>query len=281
MGFSIVQHVIGADGSGTSQTTWTFTVSAMTAGNLVCGAFTYSGSGAALTPTIVDNASSQNTYSIPSGCNVFDTANGNGILGFQKVGINGGGTTFTVTFPSAVSFFRGEMLEVSGGSAGLDASTSQLQTSITTGISSGNITPSASGDFLYGYSFLSTGGISGWATAGSGFTLENDGANGETIGIADEQQTYNSVAAVAATFSSTAPSSNYITGIIAFKAATSAGCPHNLLTLGAGCGIWAAKKIQENPRVTRRDLIVPRRSLLIPRCNPVTRRGLYMPRKAA
>jgi hypothetical protein len=38
----------------------------------------------------------------------------------------------------------------------------------------------------------------------------------------------------------------------------SSGCPHTLLTMGAGCGIWAAKRLEENPILTRRGLLVPR-----------------------
>jgi hypothetical protein len=37
----------------------------------------------------------------------------------------------------------------------------------------------------------------------------------------------------------------------------SASCPHTLSLLGVGCGIWAAKKIEENVIVTRRKLILP------------------------
>jgi hypothetical protein len=30
--------------------------------------------------------------------------------------------------------------------------------------------------------------------------------------------------------------------------------------MGAGCGIWAVKKLEENPILTRRGLLVPRLS---------------------
>lgn len=34
------------------------------------------------------------------------------------------------------------------------------------------------------------------------------------------------------------------------------------MLLGVGCGIWAAKKIEENPILTRRSLLIPRRGLI-------------------
>lgn len=49
-------------------------------------------------------------------------------------------------------------------------------------------------------------------------------------------------------------------------AGAAAGCiKGSLALLGVGCGIWAAKKIEENPVLTRRGLIMPPRSTLTAR----------------
>lgn len=69
---------------------------------------------------------------------------------------------------------------------------------------------------------------------------------------------------------------NYI-GAIAFKPATAdpGGKKASLNWLGVACGIWAAKRLEQNPTLRRRDFILPRRRLL------GVRKRLILPREGA
>ena len=105
-------------------------------------------------------------------------------------------------------------------------------------------------------------------------------------GIAGAADKLGAAGSVTPGYASFTTGTNWVVIGAAFKAAAASSCAKgSLLRLGVGCGIWAAKKIEENPRLTRRDLIVPRKSLLVPRTHAdgkrlATRRGLFIPRKA-
>jgi len=79
---------------------------------------------------------------------------------------------------------------------------------------------------------------------------------------------------------------SYALGLMTFGTLAAAGglVKGSMTMMGVGLGIWAAKKIEENPRLTRRDLIAPRRSLLVPQEHvdnnrSAARRGLFLPRR--
>lgn len=248
MAYSIVQKTLGADGSGTASTSFSLTFTqAVTSGKTVMGAVMYStGSGTDNPPSSIKD-SVGNTYTVAQ--HQWDATATNGCSVFYFVNVSGAPTSLTVTWSSSISYVRIMMLEVSGISA-FDTSNSswtQLSAATTETYSSPTITPAASGEFLYGaFADLNGGVQDDPVNAGTGFTIENQSftsADGYTpnCGIADEYQTYNSTAAVAASFSVTFTnaSSAPMAAILAFKPSGGSAFPPPLLPHYSIC-IWGS-----------------------------------------
>lgn len=110
-------------------------------------------------------------------------------------------------------------------------------------------------------------------SVGSGFTMASHGLAGGTI--YSEHQVQDKAGTITPDWLSGANSYDNYIGAIAFKpsSGSSGGKRASLALFGVGCGIWAAKQIEQNPSIRRRDLLIPRRRLLRPQ------RQLSLPQK--
>jgi hypothetical protein len=91
------------------------------------------------------------------------------------------------------------------------------------------------------------------ATATGGFSYSGMSLTGGVMPMATMFYDTGAVTLnTAGPFTGTIPS-----GFSAWDTASAVNCTR--LLLGVGCGIWAAKKIEENPILRRRSLILPRR----------------------
>lgn len=218
MAFGIVQQVLGADGTSTSSTTATLTVTAITAGNCGMGFLEYAHATTLAPTSVKDNAASPNTYVQKN--HLFDSTNSNGVVMFELPNVNGGGTVITATWSTGVTFKRIAFMEVSGVAAFDIANAQGAQTGAT--VSSPTVTPSQSGDFLFGVVANTTGGQADTFTQGTGWTIRSNGA-GPNNNLADETQfPYNSVVAIASSFGVSQTTQNHYVGIMAFTAAVAA-----------------------------------------------------------
>jgi hypothetical protein len=233
MAYGIVQNVTGGDATGTSFATFTLTIAAIGSGNAGMGWVQwYQGGGGS------------NSVSVKFGSNnalvpLLLSGDGQYLASFHLENITAAPTTVVFTFSggstSQARWFSINFTEVSGGLASLDQSTIQYQSidvaidlGATDRISSGNVTPTVSGDFLFpGILVTNPGANSFTVGAGTNYTLNNDNTvNGNSAAntaqeLLDEYGTYNSTAAVAGTFTATVTaaiggSSSFITGIMAF-----------------------------------------------------------------
>lgn len=228
---SVVQTVLAADGgSGAGQTGTSivfdsthngFALSALTAGNTVVGLVMWS-TASDVTPTMHDNASTQNTFTVVN--KQYDVGATNGAAMFYKVNITGGGTSITVSFgATTASFVSMELLEISG-IASFDQSNSANASG--SPASSPTITPAQSGEFLYGCIADLNGGATNTYAFQTPFTvLGNNGGSHGGCSIADESVTYNSVAGVTASFTTNQTGDGHFVGIAAFIGATASGLP--------------------------------------------------------
>ena len=140
----------------------------------------------------------------------------------------GGACTITCTFAGAVTYASMQVAEYSGvaTSLPLDQTTSNNQTTpgtATDAITSGSVTTTTDGQLIVGWTTALTGGV-GTVTAGTNYTARTN-IFGDTV---DEDRVQTSAGSIAATFTTTSATSNYITIISTFKAATAS---QSLLTL--------------------------------------------------
>lgn len=129
-----------------------------------------------------------------------------------------GADTVTVTFAGAVTYASLQCAEYSGVAAvsPLDQSTSNNQTTPGTGsnaITSGNVTTTTNGQLIVGWTTAFTVGV-GTVSAGTGYTGRTN-VFGDTI---FEDQVQSSAGAIAATFTTTSATSNYVTILTTYKA---------------------------------------------------------------
>ena len=237
--YTIVQNVTGGDSTGNSVTTLTLTIAAIGAHNTGMGYVSWYQGGTGSTSVSV-KFGSNDTASVPQ----LVTGDVQWLAGYYLNNITDAPTTVVFTF-SGGSANQGRNIsanftEVSGAGA-LDTSTMQWAQNITAATdaaTSGNITPAQSGDFLFGGNLLTYNhGNTITISAGTNYTLNNANTLNAGAETDDEYRTYNSVAAVAGTFSFTSGGevsqlANMTTGIMAFPVAASC---HSLALLGVGC----------------------------------------------
>ena len=112
-------------------------------------------------------------------------------------------------------------------------------------------------------------------SVGAGFTMASNGLAGGLI--YSEYQVQAKAGTITPNWISGTNSYDNFVGAIAFKPSSSNdGCKKGFLGLfGIGCGVWAAEKIEQNPSIRRRDLVIPPRRLL------GRRKQLILPREGA
>lgn len=137
---------------------------------------------------------------------------------------SGGSTTVTATLSGAANSFSC-MHEVSGvpTSDPLDVSALRFQNLPGTGtdaVSSGSVTTTADGDYIFGWTL--DDGFSSTTTQGTGFTEAPDTASGND-GFRGEYKIQASAGSVAATFTTDNGSAAYHVGVIALKASVGGG----------------------------------------------------------
>ena len=240
--YTIVQNVTGGDSTGSSVTTLTLTISAIGNHNNGMGYVSWyqGGTGA---PTVSIKFGSNDTASIPQQV----SGDGEWLAAYYLNNVTDAPTSVVFTFSGGGAnqgrFISANFTEVSGAGA-IDTSTMQFATLLASGttdaITSGNITPAASGDFLFGGTMCSNivSNTSVTISGGTNYTLNNNNTTNSADPMADEYQTYNSATAVAATFTFTgnnAGGADFITGIMGFPVAAATANCGSLARLGVGC----------------------------------------------
>src|SRR5262249_27540 len=157
------------------------------AGSAIFGTFEYAAASIATVNSVVCGS---DTLTVQD--HFFDSVNTNGVFTFAKANCTGGGGSIVATLTgTALSFMRLDFQEVTGGGTALDGHAGQAQTNVSI-ISSGNLTPTVSGDFLYGGTANSAGGVAQTMSPGSGYTLQNSaGTTTQNCALYDEEQVYN------------------------------------------------------------------------------------------
>lgn len=143
-----------------------------------------------------------------------------------------GANTVTVTFAGAVTYASLQIAEYSGvaTSSPLDKTASNSQTAPGTGtdaITSGSVTTTTDGQLILGWTTALTVGA-GTVSAGTGFTGRIN-VFGDTL---FEDRVQSSAGSVSATFTGTNATSDYITLVSTYKAATAAITRLPLLGVG-------------------------------------------------
>lgn len=218
--------------SGSSIASATVTIGASGAGNLLSGTVTWGDASTTTLASVTDNKSS--TYTIQSRVAIAGDSQSGAI--FWTNNTVSGITTVTVNFSPSVAFVRAVVDEYSGvdiTATPLDNTQFNLRADLATANpTTANITTVVNGDLIYAGLLDATGGSGGTITAGSGFGLDTLGTG--TCNVASEHQVQGAAASIAGAF--TAGSSDYIIGVMAFKA--SGGAPpvvlHYLPMLGVG-----------------------------------------------
>lgn len=145
-----------------------------------------------------------------------------------------GANTVTVTFAGTITYASLQIAEYSGcaTSTPLDKFASNSQTDPGTGtnaVTSGSVTTVTDGQLIVGWtSALVAGGST--VSAGTGFTGRTN-IFGDTL---HEDQVQTSAGAIAATFTTTSATADFITLIATFKAASVSTPAHHMLLLGVG-----------------------------------------------
>lgn len=252
--FSIRQKAISADNSTASGLTSIAATGTTTiaSGDCVLGFVMYFNAytGAENVPSsVVDNATTQDTFSVLE--HMYDSTNGNGLAWFGGCSTHSGTATGVVTVNWSggdIGYTRVAWIEVGGATAIDKHASSVFQPASSSPITTATVTPTQSGDFLYGAFANTNGGESVTFTAGTNVSwgLQNNGG-GSSISepMADETITspysYNSTSAVGASIGTnfTGTGDYYAGAIIALSPSSSGGgggCVHgSLLLLGVGC----------------------------------------------
>ena len=170
--------------------------------------------------------------SFSSAVNVTDGATYS-LATFYKENTAGGANTVTATFAGTITYASIQCSERSGvaTSGSLDKFASNSQTTPGTGanaVTSGNVTTTTDGQLIVGWSTALTVGA-GTTSAGTGFTPRTN-VFGDTL-IEDQVQA--SAGSIAATFTTTSATSNFITLITTFKAPAAAAPSYGARLRGA------------------------------------------------
>ena len=196
----------------------------VTAGNLlVCHIYANHG---------ISGVADSRSQTFTSAVNVTDGATYS-LATFYYANTTGGADTVTVTFAGAITYASLQCSEYSGvaTSSPLDKFASNSQTTPGTGanaVTSGSVTTTTDGQLIVGWSTALTVGA-GTTSAGTGFTGRTN-VFGDTL---CEDQVQTSAGAIAATFTSTSATSNFITLITTYKAPAATGPSYGARLRGA------------------------------------------------
>jgi len=260
MAIALVSHNFGQNSAAsTTVTTGSLGSGNLTSSQLVCGWVVFTNDHAGADPTITDNSSPSNTYTLVD--KAITTFGGTWLRSFwlaAPAGTPNATPTITATWSLSVTF-NAIFVEVISGTDLTAAALDQhnIATGSSTTPTSTSVTPGTNGEWCFG-GLAQDAGVSTVTNNGSNFTVRDQ----DTIPIgADEDFLQTSAGAISAQFSTSPTSSTWACGIMTFKPSGGGGgggvkCSGKLLSLGVGC--WAANKIIQNPLVTRRDLFVPR-----------------------
>src|SRR5437899_3876562 len=215
MAIAFVQKAIGTDN--VSGTTAAVTITAGGTGNLICGMVTCADL------QTVSSVKDNNNVSATIVDTIDDTTNATRAVSFYFKNISGAPTTITATFSASTTFARIEVNEWSGIDTVSPLDGHAGQTSSGTTVTTQNYTTTADGNLLYGAVVIDSAAGS-TLTAGSGYTLRNDGSGaGSTVTMADESQIQSAHSSTTvATFGVNITESAIVLGM-AFKAATATG----------------------------------------------------------
>lgn len=196
----------------------------VTAGNLlVCHIYANHG---------ISGVADSRSQTFTSAVNVTDGATYS-LATFYYANTTGGADTVTVTFAGAITYASLQCSEYSGvaTSSPLDKFASNSQTTPGTGanaVTSGSVTTTTDGQLIVGWSTALTVGA-GTTSAGTGFTGRTN-VFGDTL---CEDQVQTSAGGIAATFTSTSATSNFITLITTYKAPAATGPSYGARLRGA------------------------------------------------
>lgn len=232
-GWGATAHVkhASSDNTAINNPTATFAGST-TSSNLICGAVAYD---SAVTLNSVTD-SKGNTYSIVR--TVTDALNLTKLSSFYAKNITGGASHAVTANLSATSTYALIAVhEVSGAdtSTPLDVETGQVQVDPTgtDGISSGSVSTSTNGQYVFAGSFTSAPPSSSTAfSAGTSYTLRvNDGYINTLSKIGTESRIQTSSGSIAGTFTRSETGMDYMTVVMTFKEAGGGAASVNRLTL--------------------------------------------------
>jgi hypothetical protein len=247
----------------TGATSVSQTLSAVPTGYTLCVSVLYNQTASSYTCT--DNASGgSNTYT-PAAPSLINAGNSD-MLSWVCKSVAGNPTVVTVAQSGGISStYISLAVDCFSGvdpNTVIDGSNSQYQVTPgggTNAVSSGTFIVGHSGDLLYSAGVIDNTGV----VVGTGFTAGLQAATGSNTGFLwTEYNLSVATGSKAGTWTDSAAPPDTFTLAFALQAQTK-GCKR--LMMGVGCGIWAAKKLEENPIITRRRLLLPRRELWMPR----------------
>lgn len=168
-----------------------------------------------LNPTITASDNQGNAYNLA--VKTYDSSHRQGCAILYALNIKGGGpTTVTVKFSSSVAYLALGIHEYSGiaASAALDGTAGKLGSG--SGLTSGAVTTTASGDLIFGTGVEDSAGSGDTFAPGSGFAMRVN--LGNAAAYADEDATQAAAGPVAATWT-LSPGRSWIADVAAFKTA--------------------------------------------------------------
>jgi hypothetical protein len=206
----VVQHVLG---TGAATSTFTGVLpSAVTSGNAVVVAVTFGGTATTNLTSVTDDKG--NSYTV--GPKLVDATNQQVLALAYAFNLTNAPKTITVTLNAGHPSERVSVAEVSGitGADGVGASQQQSNTG---SLSSGNVTPAANGEFLFGATVSSTAGTETVNPAG-GWSVVDGGGTSVGLGFCSSSFVQTTAAAIAATY--TGGTTSGITNLTAVQAFT-------------------------------------------------------------
>lgn len=208
-----ITHVQGGGSfNSSSSSTWSTTLSPVGSGNALCIAVGYV-NGTADTISIADGHSNTYTQVDQSSQSGFQWTT------FYAINVTGSPTVITVTDSTSPRSFNGMVVDEYTGvatSSALDGHAINPQTNAATStdaVTSGSITTGTSGDLICSMVVTTAGGIS---ANGTGFTAATSDAAGAGV-FWSEYQVQSSAGSIAGTWSTSAGTNGFVTGVIALK----------------------------------------------------------------
>lgn len=191
--------------------------SSVTAGNLIVAVVSINNTSETINSTTDTQSNSYTPLDNPTD----DSGNGQRAAAFYAENVTGGSVTVTANFSASVVGIIA-IHEISGAdiTSPEDGHAAQAQTNPGTGtdaVTSGDITPSADGAYIFGATFVSGGSTT--PTIGTNFALREQNA----FRVTTEDLIQGSAGAIAATFTTTGAIDDFITFIVAFKPPAAGG----------------------------------------------------------